>query len=211
MKNLTRRTKMLLGIAGILVVVIVAGVVILDPGATGLFGTSVVSLGPANRLLALNSRMDLDAGSVFPCNWFSSNEAVVSFDDPPGRHEVEEVTVYGQSVGTSTIEARCGLINVNHASTTITVAIPPTVTPSQTNLGVNQRTTFSVGATGTNCTWSIPSDQDDHAYLSNPNAPNVIVQQYTGPSVLVTGFSLGYASIHVSCANGTGSGGVHVQ
>ncbi len=211
MKNLTNRPKVLLAIAGILLVVIVAGVVILDPGATGLFGTTALVITPTTSVIGVNSTRNLDVNSTMNCNWFSSNSAVMGFENPPGTHLVKGVVIRAYSVGTVTIEARCGVFNANHVSITLTVVNPPTVTPNYTTIGVGQRTTFSVGDTGTGCTWHIDSNQADHAYLSTPDAPDVIATNPTGPSVLVTGLAPGSAGISAVCANGNVAGTVQVQ
>lgn len=210
MKNLTRRNKTLLAIAAAVVVVVLAGVAVLGP-STGLFGATVLAFTPTNPWIGLNTVRSLDVNSVMNCNWFSSNEAIIGFQDPPGTRVVKGVLIHARSLGTATVEARCGVFNAHHASITLTVINPPTVTPNYTTLSVGQRIQFSVGDTGKNCVWHIDSNQDDHAYLSAPNAPDVIVQTYAGSSVLVTGFGPGAAGIGANCDNGPASGSVHVQ
>jgi hypothetical protein len=211
MKTLSKRTKILLATAGLLLVVIVLGIAVLQPGATGLFGTSALVITPTNPLIGLNYTRNLDVNAVMNCNWFSSNEAIIGFMDPPGTRVLKGVVIHARSLGTATIEARCGVLNVHHVSITLTVVNPPTVTPNYTTIAVGQKTTYSVGDTGTNCTWHIDSNQADHAYLSSPDAPDAIATNPAGPSVLVTGFTPGSAGIHAVCANGNVAGTVTVQ
>ncbi len=206
MKNLTNRTKILLGIAGLVIVVIVAGVVIVGPGEGNLFGGSIIHISPENPTINQGQNLELSINSSGTCTWSSSNESVVNiayFNSDYSR----KVTLAAMAPGQAIIKADC---TANHY-TTVTVRTPPVISPAGSQITVGQRLTLSVGDTGTNCSWYIPSDQADHAYLSAPGVPDAIITQPTGPSVLVTGFTTGYAAVHVSCVNGTDSVGVSVR
>ncbi len=129
MKNPSNRTKILLGIAVIVLVAVVAEVVLLPASGINLFGTSALAITPANPNVYTGSTILLSVQETASenCNWFSSNSAIVSLIGD--ATEVKVVTVQGNHSGTASIEARCGwsIFNVNHVSTDVTVTDRPPV------------------------------------------------------------------------------------
>ncbi len=121
MKTLTQRNKILLGIAGLVIVVVIAGVVLVGPSQTGLFGTSGLVITPSNPVHPVNVYYNLSVNSVNRCNWSTSDAAIVSFLGDYTEEKV--VTVIGLHSGQAIIEAKCGFqfFNVNHVSTIVTV------------------------------------------------------------------------------------------
>ncbi len=120
MKNLTKRNKILLGLAGLVIVVVVVGVVLLGPSQTGLFGTSnlVITQIPASPW-RYESVDRLDVNSTFNCNWKSYNPAVVMLFEP--SQEVKWVQGFAAGHGTATVEAHCGPFRLTKVVTTVTV------------------------------------------------------------------------------------------
>ncbi len=119
MKTLTNRTKKLLAIAGVVVVVVVAGLAFLRLEGTNLLGATTLVITPSNPTQALGGIYTLSVNSVWPCNWFTSNSDIADFIHSP--YETKIVQVWTKAVGSVTIEARCGALKTNHVSTVITV------------------------------------------------------------------------------------------
>ncbi len=196
MKNLTKRTKLLLAIAGVLVVVIVAGVVLLQPGATGLFGTTAVHLDPENPTMYFHNYLGMRVSSNALCNWASSNQDIVSINSE--FMDQNGIQLWSKNPGTATIEARCGWFNSVHHSTTVTVLPVPVINPANPLIAVGKTVTLSVDAASTGCTWRT---------LIGP----VTVAPTTGSSVVVTGMAHGTGAVEVSCVNGFSQTTVYVQ
>ncbi len=199
MKNLTKRTKILLGLAGFVIVVVVAGIVALGP-STGLFGTTALAITPSNPSMDKGVTQVLSVNAIYNCNWFTSNDAIVSFVGD--ATEVKTVTVQGNAAGQATIEARCGIINANHVSTTVTVTgmtlhwTTDCLTPGETtNMQV-----FYGAFPASGCTWS-------------SNYPSVATVDWNpgyGSIGYITGVSLGSVDVSFQCDQGSGHKGVNV-
>ncbi len=122
MKKLSTRTKILLAIAGVVIVVIVGGLVLVGPAETNLFGATTLVITPSNPTQALGGIQVLSVNAVWPCNWFTSNSDIADFIN--SHVDTKVVQVRTKAVGTATIEARCGAVYSNHVSTVITVYRP---------------------------------------------------------------------------------------
>ena len=137
MKNLNRRSKIVLAIAGVVVVLIV-GIAILGVGDTGLFGGSVITVQPSGFSVHVGTTYKASVNALFGCDWSSSNTAIATF---VGDHtKVKSVTVIGVSEGTVTIKANCAAANPT-ATVVVYPALPtPTFTPAPTNTPAPTRT-----------------------------------------------------------------------
>ncbi len=209
MQNLTKRTKTLLAIAGIVVVVVVAGFVVLVPGTAGLFGGDVIHISPSNPTLNVGDQIDLSINSVGTCTWSSSNTSVVQINYFNPDHS-RSVTIEADGPGTSTIKANCWM----NRYTTVTVRTPPQVTfnPPPVNGLVTVSVsgpgvTASVGTTGTNCQWTVYCGRCDwysqHAVSFNPT---------TGPTTTMTGVYAGeWTDIKAVCDNGYSTGNAQIK
>ncbi len=128
MKNLSRRTKTLLAIAGVVVVVVVVGLVLLGPGEAGLFGTTVFHISPQNPTISVGQTIGMSINSWSNCIWLTSNANVAEFmvgpgpmgagATSPGGISGKSVYVHGLARGQSRITADCPLMT---RSTTVTV------------------------------------------------------------------------------------------
>ncbi len=127
MKTLNSRTKMLLAIAGIVIVVVAAGLLLLGPGED-LFGTTIIHISPENPTIHRQTLLNMSINSVGNCDWTTSNIAIVSLyrydpSNPIASHtsaqyDTKLVQVYGVSVGQATITAKCAIFT---RRTTVTV------------------------------------------------------------------------------------------
>ncbi len=195
MKNTSNRTKILLGVAIVVIVIAVAVIVLLPGSGVPLFGTAVTGITPANQRIERGAMLDLVAqNAVYNCNWFTSDAATVSIETD--ATEVKTVTVKGQKNGMAEIEARCGsgVFNVNHVTTTVTIASPPSITMSSGYIGVGGTRTVSTG--DESCQWTV----------SGP----VTVSPTSGASTTVTGTGAGVARVTATCQYGTASQGLAV-
>ncbi len=215
MKKLTNRTKILLGLAGLVIVVVVAGLVLLGPSETGLFGATALAITPSDSTITVGATQGLSVNSVYKCNWFTSDAAIVSFVG--GTTEVKTVSVKGNARGTATIEARCGLVNLNHVTTSVTVdAVAPifntlTITPDQPQTcpkGIGyvkltaQKTGFAL-----NCTWS--TSDSYYVTLSSSTATTTkAVGQHTGAATVTATCNGETASVWVTVVDSTQCGGI---
>ncbi len=196
MRNLNKRTKLLLAIAGVLVVIIVAGVILLQPGGTGLFGTTAVHLDPENPTMYFHNYLGMRVSSNALCNWFTSNQNIVSFNSE--YDDTNGVQLWSMGPGTATIEAHCGLFHSVHHSTNVTVLPLPVISPANPLIAVGKTVTLSVDPASTGCTWRT---------LSGP----VTVPPTTGSSAVVTGMAHGTGAVEVSCVNGFSQTTIYVQ
>ena len=120
MKNLSTRTKKVLAIAGLVIVVVVAGLVLLGPSGAGLFGASDLTIttqypfpwtkGEVHRLVS---------NTVWDCNWAVENSGVVNLLEP--AEYVKTVQAYAVAPGTTTVKSHCGFLHTLTASITVTV------------------------------------------------------------------------------------------
>ncbi len=193
MKNLSKRTKTLVGVAAVLVVVLVAGIILLQPGGSGLFGTAVPVITPANPTILVAQQLILSTGDP-TCKWSTSSAAVSIITSTAGA----SIGIQGISSGTATITAKCGSAT---ASTTVTVASRPTATPTATPTGLwiapgNMSLTYNqqeaLGTGDSTCQWSTSS-----ATVVS------IISATTGPMIIIQGGSAGTAIITARCASGT--------
>ncbi len=138
MKNFNRRNKIVLAIAGVVIVVLIAGIAILGVGDTGLFGGSVITIQPSGFSVHVGTTYKASVNALFGCNWSSSDATIATF---VGDHtKVKSVTVIGVAVGTVTIKANCTAANPT-ATVVVYPALPtPTFTPAPTNTPAPTRT-----------------------------------------------------------------------
>jgi hypothetical protein len=208
MKNLTRRNKTLLAIAGVVVVVVVAGLLVFMPGEPALFGGDVIHISPQNPTINVQDQIDLSINSVGTCSWSSSNTNVVDinyFNPDKSR----QVTMWGVGPGQATIKANCWM----NRYTTITVRTPPQVTfnPPPVNglvtVHVGQGETATVGTTGTDCHWIVDCGRCSW-YAQNA----VSFNPTTGPTTAMTGVYAGYSTmIKAVCFNGYSTGNSQIK
>jgi hypothetical protein len=197
MKRLNRRTGLLLAIAVLVAAVIVVGVFVLEPGATGLFGATAVHLDPQNPIMYVDNYLGMRVSSTAKCNWFTSNNKVIYFNGD--FQDTNAVQLWSTGPGSATIEARCGLFNAVHHSTGVTVRPVPVITPATPSIAVGQTVTLSVDAASTNCTWR------------TLGSGAITVPTTTGSSVVVTGSAHGVGAVEVGCINGTVQTSIYVQ
>ncbi len=122
MKNLSTRTKLLLAIAGVVIVVVLAGVVLVGPGEINLFGATTLVITPSNFTMTTNNTYVFSANAGSACNWFSSDHNVVMLLSP--YTETKSVQVIALNEGSATLEAHCGVFKTNHVSTVVTTYNP---------------------------------------------------------------------------------------
>lgn len=210
MKNLSTRTKRLLAIAGVVIVVVLVGLVILVPGQEGLFGTTLIHISPENPTIIAGQTISLSINSVFACKWSSSLAGVVTIVSSADR----SVTLKGTQPGKTTIKADC----VENHYTTVTVLPPPTITPTRTptpapptatptitpnplfsiynpTLHLNQIVEFQV--TASNCTFT--SSGDTIARVVTDDNPPVRHYFLTAGSL-----QTGQVTITATCTGATG-------
>ncbi len=149
MKNVTQRTKIVLVVAAVLVVVVIAGVAYFQTSGEALFGTVIsISIKPSSStiLIGQSETLSSDAASS-PCSWTSSNPSVVSITSSSAK----SAAVLAKGIGTATITEKCGALASGSASVTVNPA--PTPTPTRTPTPVpaffiapeNGQTTMQVG------------------------------------------------------------------
>jgi hypothetical protein len=127
MKKLNRRSKILLGIGALVLVAVVAGIVLLEPGGVSLFGGTVIHISPENPTITVGQTIDMSINSVFGCNWESSDYFVAPFVFDGGKgtadymgddeYKPKHVQVKGTKPGQAVIKAECMLTR----KTTVTV------------------------------------------------------------------------------------------
>ncbi len=187
MKNANKRTKTLLGIAAVVLVIVVALVVLLPASGLPLFGTTTVVISPGNPSLTSGRTLGLTTNAKYNCNWFSSNDAAVLFEG--GTTDVKDVTIRAQNVtgtSTATVEARCGVLHLNHVSTTVTVS-PLEITPP---IVLSPGLSASVGTGDTSCRWRATPDG------------LVSLSPIAGASITVSGLRSGTVTIGADCNYG---------
>ena len=119
MKNVSKRTKMIMAIVGIVVVIAVIGLVLTQPPASELLGASALVITPSNPTIVVGNSIVLSVNSVYNCNWSSDNAAAVTILGD--ATEVKSVTVYANAYASANIEARCGLFKMNKVYTWVSV------------------------------------------------------------------------------------------
>ena len=151
---MNNRTKMLLSAAAVILVVAVIAVMLLQSPTGGLSGATALVISPSSPVIMEGKTLDLTVNSTYRCNWFASNPAVSFVGDVK---EVKTVTIRADIAGTVTIEARCGLVNVNKVTTEVTVNPLLAISPANPNIVVANSKAFYVEPMYT-CNWSSSSD-----------------------------------------------------
>lgn len=201
MKKLNRRSRILIAVGALVVVAVLGGLVLFEPGGVDLFGGTVIHISPENPTINVDQLLDMSINSVGNCTWSSSNPNVVDiyywFLDTSRK-----ATVIGKAPGQATIKANCWM----NRYTTVTVRKPPVVTPGSATIKVGQSITFTTDSRDPTCHWSLTAPSyAQHAYLPAG-------QGNVGASTVVVGSSAGYA--HVSawdCVNGSARADIVVQ
>ena len=194
---MNNRTKMLLSAAAVILVVAVIAIMLLQSPTGGLSGATALVISPSSPVIMEGKTLDLTVNSTYRCNWFASNAAVSFVGD---AKEVKTVTIQADAVGSATIEARCGLVNVNKVTTSVTVNPALTISPANPSVFVGNPFTLSVPSLYT-CNWS----------SSNPAV--TISGPISGSSISLTSTAANQnATISAECGNsGSASTNVTIQ
>lgn len=211
MKNLTTRTKMLLAIAGVVIVVAVAGLVLLGPG-DDLFGSTVIHISPQNPTIPLYQAIDMSINSVGDCEWSTSVPNVANYIAGAGAcrvtngayvcdnmyydYNTKKTKLIANWPGQTTISAKCALFT---RSTTVTVGQPAPVTISPANPTIAVGGSVKLSTTDASCTWSTASPG---VTLSGGNIADYVT---------VTGKANGVGGVTATCRGGTATTMVYVQ
>ncbi len=124
MKNLTKRNKTLLAIAGVLVIAVVAVLVLTSVsgkglfGTNGLIGTATFYITPTNPTLVQGASVSLCASGK--ARWESSNPGVVAITSGADKL-IDCIDVKGMTKGDATITAHGSPYGVSSAQTKVTV------------------------------------------------------------------------------------------
>jgi hypothetical protein len=196
MKSMSKRNKIIL-VTGSLILLLAAvvAVVFSRQGGTGLFGSGVRTITPANPSLAIGQTVELVVDAVYNCDWSSSDPAVISFVGDPNN--TKRVTVQGNLKGQSTITAQCA--GGTHGTTN--VAVPAPITPhtatlDSSYLSQNKRVELSTEDPDTRWTWSCLPDG-----VGNVISDYYLGGYWIGPSVTIGAWT----------GNGRTSGGCDVS
>ncbi len=130
MKNLNKRTKVILATVSVVIVVVMAIAAFIQVGGGKLFGCTncpIYTISPSNPTIHIGKTIGLSVtNSNFVCRWNSSNPTVISlvnYVNPVGA-----VTVKGNAAGNATITAVC-FIPAPIISNTYTYTTGVTVIP----------------------------------------------------------------------------------
>lgn len=182
MKNLSQRNKVILALAAILIVVLAGVIVLQNPPANELLGATALVITPSNPTIVVGNSIGLSVNATYNCAWSSSDTSKVSLVNYTG--ETKSVTVQGLAAGSATITAKCGIINVNKVTTTVTVNPPLAITPSSTSIIVGNTKQLSVPSVYT-CNWT--SSSAAVSFVGATSGSTVTVQGNTvGQSSTVT-------------------------
>ncbi len=156
MKTLNNRTKLLVAIAALVVVVVVAGVVYFQVSGDNLFGTVIsISISPSKTTTWAGQSVALSSGtSLSNCSWSSSNTSVASISSS----STKSATVLAKAVGTATITEKCGLMGRYTGSATVTVYgyPPPVISPCDSWITTGNPIKLSTADPAT--TWRLQGD-----------------------------------------------------
>ena len=158
MKNMNQRTKIILAIVGVVVVVgIVVGVVMNQAPTSNLSGAASdrLTITSSKSLpLLVDGTTDLTVDAVYKCTWSSSDATKVVLVNYTA--ETKTVTVKAVGVGSSIIEAKCGIGSSNINSVTLTVNVKnPTITQSKSSSSIIVGESQTLTSNASNpCTWS---------------------------------------------------------
>ncbi len=200
MKNLNTRAKMLLAIAGIVIVVIAAGLVLLGPG-DDLFGATVIHISPANPTIPLYQAIDMSINSVGDCEWgtsvpnvanylagaCSTNNGVYRCANMAWDVSTKNTKLIANWPGQTVITAKCFMFT---RSTTVTVGQPAPVTISPANPTIAVGGSVKLSTTDASCTWSTASSG---VTLSGGNIADYVT---------VSGKAAGMSNVTATCGGG---------
>ena len=119
MKNLSKRTKTLLAIAAVVLVVVVAVIGFAKVSGSGLFGTAVYAITPDNPTVKQGETVTLCTPPR--SRWSSDKPEVAAVADGNDTKLVECIEVKGVAKGQATITGKASPYGVNQTQTTVTV------------------------------------------------------------------------------------------
>ncbi len=191
MKNMNKRTKVILAIVGIVVIAAIAiGVNLVgQPSTESLSGSTVLIITPSDPAIPNGNIVALEVNAKYDCAWSSSDTNIVSLVNYV--NQTKTVVVQGNALGTATITAKCGagVFNVNKVTTSVTVAGPLVISPELPKLNTCREIKLSVPA----------------PYSCNWKSSDSVVSFYgatTGGSVTVqSGLNVGQAVITAECGS----------
>ncbi len=202
MKNLSQRSKIVLAIVGVLVVVVIAVAVFAQVGGSELFGaTTPPVISPANPRITVGQTVTLNTMNM-NCTWSATWTGSQGTQPVTLNPVVGALTaVRGVNVGSQTVIAKC---NTGQTSTTVTVVAPPTPTPAPTpTLGPMAispaNPTISVGQKLTLTVINKAGTCGNIAEASNYGT--VTVQNISDGVAEVTGRRAGTNTMYVQCGN----------
>ena len=199
MKNQSKRTKIILAIISVLVIVVVAIAVFAQVGGGALLGTAAFTLQPQNPTLNVGEQINMEVNGWIECDWSqSTNILQIRPLGYLGTSRFNPAVVVAEQAGATTVTATCGLFNIRH-STTVTVRTPPVITPANPTIAVGQQVTLTTNS-GSPCNWINPGAQartvDDDIRLVNNQVGVATV------SIVVEGRQLGGSKVNAGCPNG---------
>ncbi len=203
MKNLTKRNKIVLAMAGIVIIAVLAVATFSQVSAGQLFGTVTALVvdptgNPIPLLIDQSKTVSVHNGDT-SCRWTATNPGVVYINASRGaaitssgvvNYLGASLTVTGRATGTVTFNGTC-----NTGSATKSVAVAAfAITPNANGLYFGETKTFSTNANDATCTWSTSDSQRLPIQGSN-----------VGASVTVKGIWLNtdynaQATLSVSCS-----------
>ena len=119
MKNLSKRTKTLLAIAAVVLVVVVAVIGFAKVSGSGLFGTAVYAITPENPTVKQGETVSLCTPPR--SRWASDKPEVAAVAEGNDTKLVECIEVKGVAAGQATITAKASPYGVNQTHTIVTV------------------------------------------------------------------------------------------
>ncbi len=204
MKNMNKRTKMILTVVGVLLVVVIAVAVFFQASGDSLFGTVYsLKISPSSSTIVVGESAMLSSGTILStCSWSSSNPAIAWVTDSTTR----SATVRGNTVGTVTITETCGALGRYHGYATVTVnaaPVPPTpLSPSTFDLLTTDDIQEWViwGNTWQTCSWS-----------ANPTGIIELSPRDDYPGWLyIRPLAVGQTQVNADCEDAAGNHGYYV-
>ncbi len=203
---MNNRTKTILTVIGILVVVAIAISVMQNRNAAELLaGTTSLAITPSNPTVIVGATASLSLNAALSCDWNTSDSAVVSFAG--NVTQVSAVTIQANENGSATISANCKLLFNKQVTVTNTVNVdlpPITITQDNALNGVGQMTRLTANYTGA-CQWT-SSDPTVIKLISDLGLPeNAIIAKELKPGVVTVTAVCGTQTAQKTVnANGTG-------
>lgn len=208
MKNLSKRTKMILAIVAVVIVAAVGIAFILPMTGLDLFGATAFTLQPQDPTINVGQQIEMKVytlgvytGQESSCKWAPLNGIVqirAEYDYQQGYARFNPALVTGSAPGTVTVEAWCGLFNVHH-STTVTVRTPPVITPANPTISVGQQVTMTVTGGTSPCYWNAVTGKAVNHTITFVNPDDSTTPSDT---LVISGSSEGTGPLKVNCANG---------